>query len=113
MRYKDILINDTIDGERCITLILQDTSGIPFGGRELQYIKRAFYVDKERRTLNIKGDKTDPMNTDNFEEIKRIIRNIKFIDENLKVYVQTKYPHKELLKTYSDEELCDINLKGE
>lgn len=113
MRYKDILINDTIDEERCITLIVQDLSGIPFGGRELQYIKRAFYVDRRKRIFNVKGDKADPMDADNFEEIKKIIKNIKFIDENLKVYVQTKYPHKELLETYSNEELCGINLKGE
>lgn len=129
MRYNDIKINDSINGEGvCVSLFVQGCShhckgcfnketwdfdkGIPFGGRELQYIKRSLFLSGVKRNFSILGG--EPLDPHNIEDIIKITKNIKFVDDNVQIFVWTGYTYEELMNMYPKQyfENIDILIDG-
>lgn len=125
MRYNDIKINDSINGEGvCVSLFVQgcarhckgcfnkDTwdfnKGKPFGGRELQYIKHSLFANGLKRNLSILGG--EPLNPQNIKDVKTIIKDIKIFDNTIKIFVWTGYTYEELIDMYSEKCLEGIDV---
>lgn len=125
MRYNDIKINDSINGEGvCVSLFVQGCShhckgcfnketwdfnkGIPFGSNELEYIKRSLFLSGVKRNFSILGG--EPLDPHNVTDVIKIINNIKFVDKDIKIFVWTGYTYEELISMYPKEYLKDIDI---
>lgn len=125
MRYADIKPNDSINGEGvCVSLFVQGcegkcpdcfnketwdfNGGKPFGGRELQYIKRSLTANNVKRNFSILGG--EPLHPKNIKEVKTIIDEIKTFDNSIIVYVWTGYLFEDLLKLYGKEIFNNIDI---
>ena len=125
MRYADIKPNDSINGEGvCVSLFVQGcegkcpdcfnketwnfNGGKPFGGRELQYIKRSLIANGVKRNFSILGG--EPLHPKNIKEVKTIINEIKAFDNSITIYVWTGYLFEDLLEFYGKEMFNNIDV---
>ena len=125
MRYASIKPNDSINGEGvCVSLFVQGcegkcpncfnketwnfNGGKPFGGRELQYIKRLLTVNGIKRNFSILGG--EPLHSNNIKEVTTIINEIKTFDNSIKIYVWTGYLYEDLLKKYGEKIFKNIDV---
>ena len=125
MRYSSIKPNDSINGEGvCVSLFVQGcegkcpdcfnketwsfNGGKPFGGRELQYIKRSLTANGIKRNFSILGG--EPLHSNNIKEVTTIINEIKTFDNSIKVYVWTGYLYEDLLKKYGEKIFKNIDV---
>lgn len=130
MNYADIKVNDSVNGigisvslfvqgctRNCPECFNKDTwdfsKGKPFGGRELQYIKRYLHANGIKRNFSVLGG--EPLHSKNIKNVIDIINNIKVFDKNIKVFVWTGYTFEELLKLYGKEifKNIDVLIDGE
>lgn len=124
MRYSSIKPNDSINGEGvCVSLFVQGcegkcpdcfnketwdfNGGKPFGGRELQYIKRSLTANGIKRNFSILGG--EPLHSNNIKEVTTIINEIKTFDNSIKIYVWTGYLYEDLLKKYGEKIFKNID----
>lgn len=124
MRYSSIKPNDSINGEGvCVSLFVQGcegkcpdcfnketwdfNGGKPFGGRELQYIKRSLTANGIKRNFSILGG--EPLHFNNIKEVTTIINEIKAFDNSIKIYVWTGYLYEDLLKKYGEKIFKNID----
>lgn len=125
MRYSSIKPNDSINGEGvCVSLFVQGcegkcpdcfnketwnfNGGKPFGGRELQYIKRSLTANGIKRNFSILGG--EPLHSNNIKEVTTIINEIKTFDNSIKIYVWTGYLYEDLLKKYGEKIFKNIDV---
>lgn len=125
MRYADIKPNDSINGEGvCVSLFVQGCTngclgcfneetwdfkgGKPFGGRELQYIKRSLKANRVKRNFSVLGG--DPLHPKNIKDILTVINEIKTFDNSIKIYVWTGYLFEDLLNEYGEEMFKNIDV---
>lgn len=125
MRYSSIKPNDSINGEGvCVSLFVQGcegkcpdcfnketwnfNGGKPFGGRELQYIKRSLTANGVKRNFSILGG--EPLHSNNIKEVTTIINEIKTFDNSIKIYVWTGYLYEDLLKKYGEKIFKNIDV---
>jgi anaerobic ribonucleoside-triphosphate reductase activating protein len=125
MRYASIKPNDSINGEGvCVSLFVQGcegkcpncfnketwnfNGGKPFGGRELQYIKRSLTANGIKRNFSVLGG--EPLHSNNIKEVTTIINEIKTFDNSIKVYVWTGYLYEDLLKKYGEKIFKNIDV---
>lgn len=125
MRYADIKPNDSINGEGvCVSLFVQGcegkcpdcfnketwnfNGGKPFGGRELQYIKRSLIANGIKRNFSILGG--EPLHSKNIKDVLTIINKIKTFDNSIKIYVWTGYLFEDLLSEYGKEIFKNIDV---
>ncbi len=125
MRYASIKPNDSINGEGvCVSLFVQGcegkcpncfnketwnfNGGKPFGGRELQYIKRLLTANGIKRNFSILGG--EPLHSNNIKEVTTIINEIKTFDNSIKIYVWTGYLYENLLKKYGEKIFKNIDV---
>lgn len=125
MRYASIKPNDSINGEGvCVSLFVQGcegkcpncfnketwnfNGGKPFGGRELQYIKRSLTANGIKRNFSILGG--EPLHSNNIKEVTTIINEIKTFDNSIKIYVWTGYLYEDLLKKYGEKIFKNIDV---
>lgn len=125
MRYADIKPNDSVNGEGvCVSLFVQGCNnfcegcfnketwdfngGKPFGGRELQYIKRSLTANGIKRNFSVLGG--EPLHSNNIKEVTTIINEIKTFDNSIKVYVWTGYLYEDLLKKYGEKIFKNIDV---
>lgn len=125
MRYADIKPNDSVNGEGvCVSLFVQGcegkcpdcfnketwnfNGGKPFGGRELQYIKRSLTANGIKRNFSILGG--EPLHSNNIKEVTTIINEIKAFDNSIKIYVWTGYLYEDLLKKYGEKMFKNIDV---
>lgn len=125
MRYANIKPNDSINGEGvCVSLFVQGcegkcpdcfnketwdfNGGKPFGGRELQYIKRSLTANGIKRNFSILGG--EPLHSNNIKEVTTIINEIKTFDNSIKIYVWTGYLYEDLLKKYGEKIFKNIDV---
>lgn len=125
MRYADIKPNDSVNGEGvCVSLFVQGCNnfcegcfnketwdfngGKPFGGRELQYIKRLLTANGIKRNFSVLGG--EPLHSNNIKEVTTIINEIKTFDNSIKVYVWTGYLYEDLLKKYGEKIFKNIDV---
>ena len=125
MRYSSIKPNDSINGEGvCVSLFVQGcegkcpncfnketwnfNGGKPFGGRELQYIKRSLTANGIKRNFSILGG--EPLHSNNIKEVTTIINEIKTFDNSIKIYVWTGYLYEDLLKKYGEKIFKNIDI---
>jgi anaerobic ribonucleoside-triphosphate reductase activating protein len=125
MRYSSIKPNDSINGEGvCVSLFVQGcegkcpncfnketwnfNGGKPFGGRELQYIKRSLTANGIKRNFSILGG--EPLHSNNIKEVITIINEIKTFDNSIKIYVWTGYLYEDLLKKYGEKIFKNIDV---
>ena len=125
MRYASIKPNDSINGEGvCVSLFVQGcegkcpncfnketwnfNGGKPFGGRELQYIKRSLTANGIKRNFSILGG--EPLHSSNIKEVTTIINEIKTFDNSIKIYVWTGYLYEDLLKKYGEKIFKNIDV---
>ena len=125
MRYSSIKPNDSINGEGvCVSLFVQGcegkcpdcfnketwdfNGGKPFGGRELQYIKRSLTANGIKRNFSILGG--EPLHSNNIKEVITVINEIKTFDNSIKIYVWTGYLYEDLLKKYGEKIFKNIDV---
>lgn len=125
MRYASIKPNDSINGEGvCVSLFVQGcegkcpdcfnketwnfNGGKPFGGRELQYIKRSLTANGIKRNFSVLGG--EPLHSNNIKEVTTIINEIKAFDNSIKIYVWTGYLYEDLLKKYGEKIFKNIDV---
>lgn len=125
MRYSSIKPNDSINGEGvCVSLFVQGcegkcpdcfnketwnfNGGKPFGGRELQYIKRSLTANGIKRNFSILGG--EPLHSNNIKEVTTIINEIKTFNNSIKIYVWTGYLYEDLLKKYGEKIFKNIDV---
>lgn len=125
MRYADIKPNDSVNGEGvCVSLFVQGCNnfcegcfnketwdfngGKPFGGRELQYIKRLLTANNIKRNFSVLGG--EPLHPKNIKEVKTIINEIKIFDNSIMVYVWTGYLFEDLLNKYGKDVFKNIDV---
>ena len=125
MRYADIKPNDSVNGEGvCVSLFVQGCSnfcegcfnketwdfngGNPFGGRELQYIKRSLTANNIKRNFSVLGG--EPLHPNNIKEVITVINEIKTFDNSIKIYVWTGYLYEDLLKKYGEKIFKNIDV---
>ena len=125
MRYADIKPNDSVNGEGvCVSLFVQGCNnfcegcfnketwdfngGKPFGGRELQYIKRLLTANGIKRNFSVLGG--EPLHSNNIKEVTTIINEIKTFDNSIKIYVWTGYLYEDLLKKYGEKIFKNIDV---
>lgn len=125
MRYADIKPNDSVNGEGvCVSLFVQGCNnfcegcfnketwdfngGKPFGGRELQYIKRSLTANNIKRNFSVLGG--EPLHSDNIKEVITVINEIKTFDNSIKIYVWTGYLYEDLLKKYGEKIFKNIDV---
>lgn len=125
MRYADIKPNDSVNGEGvCVSLFVQGCNnfcegcfnketwdfngGKPFGGRELQYIKRSLTANGIKRNFSVLGG--EPLHSNNIKEVTTIINEIKTFDNSIKIYVWTGYLYEDLLKKYGEKIFKNIDV---
>lgn len=125
MRYADIKPNDSVNGEGvCVSLFVQGCNnfcegcfnketwdfngGKPFGGRELQYIKRSLTANNIKRNFSVLGG--EPLHSNNIKEVITVINEIKTFDNSIKIYVWTGYLYEDLLKKYGEKIFKNIDV---
>lgn len=125
MRYADIKPNDSVNGEGvCVSLFVQGCNnfcegcfnketwdfngGKPFGGRELQYIKRSLTANNIKRNFSVLGG--EPLHSNNIKEVITVINEIKTFDNSIKIYVWTGYLYEGLLKKYGEKIFKNIDV---
>lgn len=125
MRYADIKPNDSVNGEGvCVSLFVQGCNnfcegcfnketwdfngGKPFGGRELQYIKRSLTANNIKRNFSVLGG--EPLHPNNIKEVITVINEIKTFDNSIKIYVWTGYLYEDLLKKYGEKIFKNIDV---
>lgn len=125
MRYADIKPNDSVNGEGvCVSLFVQGCNnfcegcfnketwdfngGKPFGGRELQYIKRSLTANNVKRNFSVLGG--EPLHSNNIKEVITVINEIKTFDNSIKIYVWTGYLYEDLLKKYGEKIFKNIDV---
>lgn len=125
MRYADIKPNDSVNGEGvCVSLFVQGCNnfcegcfnketwdfngGKPFGGRELQYIKRSLTANNIKRNFSVLGG--EPLHPNNIKEVTTVINEIKTFDNSIKIYVWTGYLYENLLKKYGEKIFKNIDV---
>lgn len=125
MRYADIKPNDSVNGEGvCVSLFVQGCNnfcegcfnketwdfngGKPFGGRELQYIKRLLTANNIKRNFSVLGG--EPLHSNNIKEVITVINEIKTFDNSIKIYVWTGYLYEDLLKKYGEKIFKNIDV---
>lgn len=125
MNYADIKPNDSVNGigisvslfvqgcdRFCKNCFNKETWGFedgkPFGGRELQYIKRSLHANGIKRNFSVLGG--EPLHPKNIKNVIDIINNIKVFDKNVRVFVWTGYTFEELLKLYGKEMFKNIDV---
>ena len=130
MNYADIKPNDSVNGIGIsVSLFVQGCNrfckncfnketwdfkgGKPFGGRELQYIKRSLHANGIKRNFSVLGG--EPLHPKNIKNVIDIINNIKVFDKNVRIFVWTGYTFEELLKLYEKKifKNIDVLIDGE
>lgn len=130
MNYADIKVNDSVNGIGIsVSLFVQGCNrfckncfnketwdfkgGKPFGGRELQYIKRSLHANGIKRNFSVLGG--EPLHPKNIKNVIDIINNIKVFDKNVRIFVWTGYTFEELLKLYEKKifKNIDVLIDGE
>lgn len=125
MNYADIKPNDSVNGigisvslfvqgcdRFCKNCFNKETWGFkdgkPFGGRELQYIKRSLHANGIKRNFSLLGG--EPLHPKNIKEVITIINDIKAFDSSTKIFVWTGYTFEELLDLYGSKIFYNIDI---
>lgn len=125
MNYADIKPNDSVNGigisvslfvqgcdRFCKNCFNKETWGFedgkPFGGRELQYIKRSLHANGIKRNFSLLGG--EPLHPKNIKEVINVINNIKAFDSSTKIFVWTGYTFEELLDLYGSKIFYNIDI---